>query len=91
VVSALREWKLACPKGKLNLVFPNGAGNVESHANIVNRELMPLQIAAGVCTIVKDADGKVVLDDRASPSGRRNTPVFMRFGTSTRHGASTGK
>jgi hypothetical protein len=30
VVNALREWKLACPKGELGLVFPNGAGNVES-------------------------------------------------------------
>ena len=64
VVSALREWKLACPKGELGLVFPNGAGNVESHANIINRALVPVQIAAGVCMIVKDADGKVVHDDK---------------------------
>jgi hypothetical protein len=37
VVNVLKEWKLACPKGPLGLVFPNGAGNVESHANIVQR------------------------------------------------------
>jgi integrase len=37
VVNTLREWKLACPKGSLGLVFPNGRGNVESHANIVQR------------------------------------------------------
>ncbi len=67
VVSALREWKLACPKGRLGLAFPNGAGRVENHGNIVNRGLVPVQIAAGVCTIVKDADGKVVLDDRREP------------------------
>ena len=50
VVSTLREWKLACPKGELDLVFPNGAGRVESRANIVNRALGPVQIAAGVVT-----------------------------------------
>ena len=37
VVNTLREWKLKCPAGDLDLVFPTGAGNVESHANIVKR------------------------------------------------------
>jgi integrase len=67
VLSALREWKLACPKGKLDLVFPNGAGNVETHANIIDRGWIPAQIAAGVCTIAKDADGKVILDAKGEP------------------------
>jgi hypothetical protein len=67
VVSALREWKLACPKGPLGLVFPNGAGKVENQGNIVNRGWVPVQIAAGVCNVVKDADGKVVLDDKGEP------------------------
>ena len=44
VVNALREWRLACPKGELGLVFPNGAGNVESHANIANRGFYLLQV-----------------------------------------------
>ena len=48
VANALREWKLVCPRGDLDLVFPNGRGNIESHANIVNRAFMPVQIAAGV-------------------------------------------
>jgi integrase len=48
LVNTLREWKLACPKGDLDLVFPNGIGRIESHANIVNRALIPVQIAAGV-------------------------------------------
>jgi integrase len=48
VVNVLREWKLACPKGKLGLVFPNGNGNVESHANIANRGWYALQIEAGL-------------------------------------------
>jgi integrase len=37
VANTLKEWKLACPKGELGLVFPNGRGKVESHANIVQR------------------------------------------------------
>src|SRR5437868_15176035 len=48
VVNALREWKLACPKGGLDLVFPDSRGRVESHPNIVQRALHPVQIAAGV-------------------------------------------
>jgi integrase len=48
LVNTLREWKLQCPKGPENLVFPTGAGTIENHANIVNRILDPAQIAAGV-------------------------------------------
>jgi integrase len=48
VTNALREWRLACPKGELDLVFPNGGGNVEDHANIANRGWYPLQVAAGI-------------------------------------------
>jgi hypothetical protein len=60
VLNTLREWKLACPKKAtvkvdgegnpirvLDLVFPNGNGNVESHANIINRGLHPVQLVAG--------------------------------------------
>lgn len=48
VVNTLKEWKLACPKGELDLVFPTGRGNVESLANIINRGLHPPQLAAGI-------------------------------------------
>jgi integrase len=48
VAHTLREWKLACPKGHLDLVFPNGVGKIESLANIINRGLVPAQVAAGV-------------------------------------------
>jgi integrase len=48
VVNALREWKLACPKGELDLVFPNSRGRVESRPNIVHRVLHPVQVAAKV-------------------------------------------
>jgi integrase len=54
VVNTLREWRLACPKGELDLVFPNGRGRVESHANILHRGFYPLQVAAGIV----DQDGR---------------------------------
>jgi integrase len=50
VVNTLREWKMPCPKGELGLVFPSNKGNIENHANIVQRGLAPAQIAAGVVT-----------------------------------------
>ena len=50
LVNALREWKLACPKSDLGLIFPTGVGEVEYHSNIVTRGLAPVQVAAGVVT-----------------------------------------
>ena len=44
VANTLKEWKLACPKSELDLVFPNGVGRVESLANIINRGLIPAQV-----------------------------------------------
>ena len=54
VVYALREWRLACPNGQAGIVFPNGKGNIENHANIANRGFYALQSAAGIV----GADGK---------------------------------
>jgi integrase len=56
VVNTLREWRLQCPKGSLDLVFPNGLGNVENHQNILNRGYFPAQIAPGV--VAKDGSPK---------------------------------
>lgn len=66
VVNALREWKLACPKGDLGLVFPNGSGRVEQLNNILRRGLHPTWIAAGVSTDTgeKDAEGNPILAPR---------------------------
>jgi integrase len=50
LINVLREWKLACPKGPLDLVFPNGAGKPESPANVLQRGLGPMMIAAGLTT-----------------------------------------
>ena len=54
VINALRRWRLTCPRGKLDLVFPNGQGNVETLQNLRERVFLPLQRAAGIVT----ADGK---------------------------------
>jgi len=62
VVNALKEWRLACPRGSAALVFPNGKGNVESHANIANRGFYPLQRNAG--TVVADPKEK---DESGNP------------------------
>jgi integrase len=67
VLNALREWKVKAPKGKLDLAFANGRGNVESYGNIVKRGLWPALIAAGVCTVIKDGDGKVKVDAKGDP------------------------
>jgi integrase len=63
VVNTLREWKLACPKGDLNLVFPNQLGKVEPLSNIAHRVWHPLQEKAG---LVDDA-GKPRFNFHALP------------------------
>lgn len=75
VISALREWKLACPRRltghdlednpvkELHYVFPTGSGNIESRSNITKRGFLPTQVAAGV-TIAsdeKDENGKIIM------------------------------
>ena len=67
VVGALREWKLACPKGDLDLVFPNREGNVEWLPNMVARGLVPLQITAGLTTPALEEAGKPKIDDDGKP------------------------
>jgi integrase len=62
VVNTLKEWKLACPKGELDLVFPNTLGKIWDHADIVSRYLWPTMVAAGVTTTAKDGDGKPVTE-----------------------------
>jgi integrase len=69
VLTALREWKLACPKGDLDLVFPNGIGRVESYANLIDRGFAPVQIAAGIVNLVPgvDEDGKAIINNAGKP------------------------
>jgi integrase len=58
VVSALREWRLVCPRSKLDLVFPTSRGAIIRHENIIRQIFMPAQLAAGV-----------TIDERAKYSG----------------------
>ena len=43
-----REWKLICPRGGHDLVFPNLAGNPISHANWLQRMFYPALRRAGL-------------------------------------------
>jgi integrase len=61
VCNALKEWRMACPKGELGLVFPNGSGNVEQLNNISRRGLHPTIIRAGVTVEEKGVDGEAVI------------------------------
>jgi len=47
LILALKEWKLACPKGVHDLVFPTSTGAIEHHKNVL-RSLQPIMKAAGV-------------------------------------------
>ena len=60
VVSELKKWKLRCPVGELDLVFPNGAGKPESHANLLNRFFWPLQVECGIIKGYREKEGKKV-------------------------------
>jgi integrase len=84
VLDALRRWRMECPPGPNGkvLVFPNTRGKIESHANIIERGLIPTVLRAGVADVIKDADGKVVLDDDGKPQMRpryTGMHVFRHF------------
>lgn len=69
VINTLKEWKLQCPKGIQDLVFPNGDGNLENHANVIKRVLKPAQMAAGLTALRSklDKNKKPVLDEDGNP------------------------
>ena len=69
VLDVLRQWKAECPPGPSGKVwvFPNGKGKIENHSNIIKYGLVPTVLRAGVADVVKDAEGKVVLDDVGKP------------------------
>lgn len=66
VAETLKAWKAECPAGDLNLVFPNGSGNIESHGNIMNRGWYPLQIAAGLSRPLLDDEGSPIQDENGN-------------------------
>jgi len=46
LVTELKKWRLACPKGKLDLVFSNAKGNPENKSNLLRRRFYPVLAAA---------------------------------------------
>jgi integrase len=49
LILALKEWKLACPKSDLDLVFPTSTGAVQHHKNMLE-DVERVMKAAGVVT-----------------------------------------
>jgi integrase len=58
VINTLREWRLACPKTNLGLVFPTGAGGIASNVGILRYVWRPLLRALDLVSY--DDDGKEV-------------------------------
>jgi integrase len=83
VLNTLREWKLACPRAELGLVFPTPSGAVMDHAMVYRRCFGDVQIACGVArpkldqagtpVIKLDKDGVPVLD----PETRQSVIVMV--------------
>jgi integrase len=67
VLAELREWRMACPKGPLDLTFPTARGMIIPHGDIVSRVLVPAMLAAKLSVVKKDAAGKVVHDAAGKP------------------------
>lgn len=48
LVKILKEWRLACPKGDHNLVFPNSDGGYQDANNMIKRRFKPALNRAGI-------------------------------------------
>jgi integrase len=59
-IAAIKRWLTNAPASAGDLVFPNGAGNVESYANIYNRTWVPLMEAAGLVDETGEGDRRSV-------------------------------
>ena len=60
VLSALKEWKLACPKGEAGVVFPTSAGEIEHHKNMLS-SLAPIMTAAAARVVDRAGKPKYAL------------------------------
>jgi len=47
-LQVLKKWQVVCPKGDLNLVFPNKEGNPKDPDNMIKREFYPLVEKVGI-------------------------------------------
>jgi integrase len=48
LVLELKRWKLACPKGEIDIVFPNASGGLENQSNLLKRGFFPALRRAGL-------------------------------------------
>jgi integrase len=67
VVSALRRWKLRCPKSDLQLIFPSPAGEVLSHRSLHRLHLWPVQVGAELGEPEVDAAGRPRVNQEGQP------------------------
>jgi integrase len=67
LVRTLREWRLACPRGELGLVFPTSRGKVQTRSMIAKRGLGPAQLAAGITAPVLDGSGRPTKNREGEP------------------------
>jgi hypothetical protein len=74
VVSAVRKWKLQCPKGKLGLVFPTPKGKVQGLSIIVRRGFVPAQIVSPIA-----APPVWLFPGCINRSGRRRISIVFHF------------
>jgi len=75
-VNTLKEWKLACPKSDLDLVFPNNIGGIENLPNIHRRGLGPLQFAAGITTAAEWLAKNPRMTERRAKAEARRHPKY---------------
>lgn len=89
LVKLLRRWLLVRPKSTRDLVFPNGAGNIESQTNINRRVWQPACVAAGLADPALDnrgepmlgEDGKPTLKPRYRPNALRHMAASLWIAT----------
>lgn len=67
VVNALKEWKLSTPRNDANLVFANRLGQPVSHADLINKGLIPTLLSAGLAEPVLDEVGQPLVNPRGDP------------------------
>jgi integrase len=75
VCNTLKAWRDDCPKGELDLVFPNTRGKVQPLANIAHRVWYPLQKAAGLV----DGAGKPLFNFHALRHFAASWMIEQRF------------
>lgn len=67
-LNALREWKLASPVSKMDLVFPSKKRTPQCYSSLMSRKVHPVQVRAGVSTTSKGKNGRTVQKAKYAPT-----------------------